>query len=192
MPRIQRRSRLKKTGVVPGSTRWQILMYATPFFEDGSTFENDTEMRTAWKAHRHEMLAACDAGRRPYGYYHFELGIDLVSWKWYDEIRVLLDHNLVDQVEAAAIEALHGALSSRAPVYSEDYFADSSQGILRIVDSGGHASLPRERFHSLDNFQREFELCATWHKWRGRPDFQALYELRAAIVHSVIREKVSK
>jgi hypothetical protein len=167
--RINRRIRARESPrFETGSTQYQLLMWGTlllPGFGPG--FENDDEARRAWREHRTELLAGCRAGERPYGFYRWDLGIvDRVVHRWFDQLAVLLEHNLIDAEQVFAIEAEHTTLSPSAPAFIEDFFADSREGLLRVVD--GPVGTPvspsaTERSHTLQCFRREFNLCAEWH-----------------------------
>lgn len=157
----------------------QFLLYGdilAPTFNE-PVFASAEEERRAWYLLRDELMRECRAhfgpGRRPAGFYQYELGC-APQWRWYEEIAVLLERNLIDAVEAAGIEATHKALSPG----QGDSFCSGFDDPARIVQM------------RLDEYMRrslaqEFIVVADWHTWRGRPELAATYRARAECVRGV-------
>jgi hypothetical protein len=64
-------------------------------------FADETAAKQAWQKHKTELMAHCQPGQRPFGFW-YDLGVDPIDL--YEEIAALLDRGLIDADEAFAIE----------------------------------------------------------------------------------------
>jgi len=143
------------------------------FTDGGPGFGSIAEERAAWNAYRNSLMAEYGApGRRPFGFYRHDLGTEPLQW--FDEIRALLEHGLIDATEALLCEKVRHVLSDNAAVYS----SFESAALIR-----GMGLSPAVLLHC----QREFELATAWHLWRGRPELVEKYKLRAQAVRDVMQ-----
>ncbi len=166
--RRNRRSRVRSTRGLTGAQMEILLHGCVMLWHEQPGFESHAERLAGWRKHGRELLAASHPGSRPAAFYEFDLQESRVSWRWYDQIAVLLRHELIDQAEAVTIESDHPRLKLDAP--SEHYFADSTEGLKRIFCSDGHG---------LRCHLREMELAVAWHKWRNRPAMVEIFERRS-------------
>jgi len=143
------------------------------FSGGGPGFASTTEERAAWNAYRNALMAEYSGpGRRPFGFYRHDLGV--APLQWFDEIRALLEHGLIDATEALLCEKVHHVLSDNAAVYS----SFESAALIRAMSLS-----PSVLLHC----QREFELASTWHAWRGRPELAEKYGRRAQAIRDVMQ-----
>jgi hypothetical protein len=177
MPRINRAIRRRVSPAFdPGSTRWQILMWGVALFPRGGPgFENAGEERQAWREHRDELLKAAEPGQRQFAYFKFDLGIksDLVPIPWFEQLNILLDRELIGAEEALRIEN-----SGRGELNPHDSDFGSIFETKAGIERHGLCE------YTLRPLESAFRAAARWHGWRGRPDFAALYELRADSIHT--------
>lgn len=114
------------------------------------------------------------AGCRPSGFFAYELKC-LDHFRWEEQIRELLERDLIDAAEANWIEDSYSALSGDQ---SPDLYAsfETAAGIQRM----------RLGAYRLRSMLREFELARAWHVWRGRPELADRYQRRAAAVRGAL------
>ncbi|MGA9623970.1 MAG: hypothetical protein WBQ65_05840 [Bryobacteraceae bacterium] len=171
MPRVRRRGNALRFS---GAMLEALVLGDGDFTDGGPGFASATEERAAWIAHRNALMAEYSGpGRRPFAFYRHDLGAE--PRHWFDEIRVLLEHGLLDATEALLCEKLHHVLSDNAAVYS----SFESAALIRAMGLS-----PSVLLHC----QKEFELASTWHTWRGRPELGARYGLRVEAVRDVLRD----
>ena len=174
--RRNRRSRVRSTVGLTGAQR-EILVYGTVMICHGeSGFESNAERLSAWRKNRVELLAASRPGSRPEAFYEFDLQESRVSWRWFDQVAVLLKHGLIDPKEALAIEVDNHFLKQHTP--TENFFADSAEGVKRVFAADGYG---------LRCHLRAVELAIAWHKWRGRPALVEVFERRLEIAQEVLQ-----
>lgn len=171
MPRVRRRGNALRFS----TAMLESLIRGDGGFTDGGPgFASATEERAEWIAHRNSLMAEYSGpGRRPFGFYKHDLGAEPLQW--FDEIRALLEHGLIDATEALLIERIHHVLSESETVYS----AFERAALIR-----GMGLSPAVLLHC----QREFELATAWHTWRARPELAAKYRLRAQTVRDVMQD----
>lgn len=177
MRRIQRRARLKPGGLEPGSTRHQLLLYGMVFTNGGPPFESESDKKQAWQAHRSELLAECPPGTRPNAFFLYDLRVDRPPLDWHDQVRLLLDRQLLSIEEAVRCECDYRMLN---PTDSLDFCSgfESESDIHRQ-----HLSA-----QVLARLACQFQLAARWHDWRGRPKIAAKYQLRASVVGAFLQK----
>ncbi len=175
MPKVRRRGfrRLYTHGL--SDRQAELLVYgdvAEALPGDGTDFRNEDEERAAWAMNRAELLKEpLGAGKRPHAYFKWELHEE--PRRWWDEIRLLLEHGLIDAQEAADIERAHGMLADDPQCR---YYAsfENEQCVRRLMTAGppitilSHADL--------------FEFAERWHRWRGREALAGRYKTRAEVV----------
>lgn len=170
MPRVRRRGNALRFS---GSMLEALVLGDGGFTDGGPGFASAIEERAAWIAHRNALMAEHSGpGRRPFGFYRHDLGV--APLQWFDEIRALLEHDLIDVTEALLCEKSHNVLSDSEAVYSAFETA-------ALICGMNHT--PSVLLHC----QREFELAITWHAWRGRPELAEKYRLRAQAVRDVMQ-----
>ncbi len=182
MPRVRRRGfqRLYSYGL--SFTQSEILLYGPPLSDvlpgDGPGFASEDAERAAWFANRDELMQErLGPGRRPYAYFKWELQAE--PRRWWDEVRLLLENDLLDEPEVADIERQHRMLASDPQC---QYYAsfDSEGTVKRLLTTGppltllSHANL--------------FDFAASWHAWRGREALADRYKARADVVRRVAAE----
>ncbi len=181
--RINRKRRaFGTTRFYEGCTQYQLLRWGSLLSpEDGPGFEDESEMRRVWNAHKSELLAECGPGERPYAFYFFDLGIrDRVVHGWAGQVGVLMDRGLIDATEAAGVEANYRMLNAGAAEYMRAL--DRPDGILTML--GGPRTKQSEII--MAGIVTECEVAARWHAWRGRPELAALYDQRAKVAVAAI------
>jgi hypothetical protein len=124
-------------------------------------FADEATAKQAWHRHKTELLARCQPGKRPWGFW-FDLGLDPVDE--YEEIAALLDRDLIDAAEALAIER-------QLP-----FLGEKAHAMFAISTSRSSHS---QSWVSVAVLARRDALAAKWHLWRGRPECAQEY-LRAA------------
>ncbi len=170
MPRVRRRGHALHFS---GAMLENLVRGDGAFTDGGPGFGSIAEERAAWNAYRNSLMAEYGApGRRPFGFYRHDLGTEPLQW--FDEIRALLEHGLIDATEALLCEKVRHVLSDNAAVYS----SFESAALIR-----GMGLSPAVLLHC----QREFELATAWHLWRGRPELVEKYKLRAQAVRDVMQ-----
>jgi hypothetical protein len=175
MPRVDRRKKPLGRG---NDEQRQVLLYGdvTAAIFSEPVFASVAEERQAWFSLREEVLRECRAhfgpGRRPAGYFKFELACEPV--RWYEEIAVLLQHGLIDQSEAIGIEQMHQTLSPG----QSDGLCSGFDDQNRIVQMQLSECL---RAH----LAQEFDVAAEWHTWRGRAELAERYRTRAEVIRQV-------
>lgn len=127
------------------------------------------EMRKLWTQHRTELMAEGTApGRRPYGFYRFELEAEPRTA--FEEIDILDKAGLVTGEEAIAIEKANEVLNAKqSPEFA----------------SKAHVGL-RDRA-MLRGLACEHRIAADWQARRGRAELQAKYEWLAGEVDVCIK-----
>ncbi len=170
MPRVRRRGNALRFS---GAMLEALVLGDGDFTDGGPGFASATEERAAWIAHRNALMAEHSGpGRRPFGFYRHDLG--RAPMHWFDEIRVLLEHGLIDATEALLCEKAHHVLSDNEAVYSAFERAPLIRGMGLSPSVLAHCG-------------REFELAATWHTWRGRRELAAKYRSRVEAIRDVMQ-----
>lgn len=83
-----------------------------------SEFDSREAKRAAWLRHRPAVMAHCKTpGRRPCAYYQFDLQI-MPPGTWPRELRLLVEHRLVDAAESAAVERSRPVLAVNPDLYA--------------------------------------------------------------------------
>jgi hypothetical protein len=140
---------------------------------DGTDFENDGDMATAWRRYRAAILAEfARPGQRPFGFYRFDLRLDKAPCHWYHEVRILHSNGLLDATELVAVESEHMLLSPAQPTELYASFEDPAR--IKAMGFCGH---------TLRQLEAEFLLAVDWHGWRERPELVDRYLRRAAVIH---------
>jgi hypothetical protein len=179
---VKRRKRHQR-GVV---TESQLTWLTNGFAIGGSGFANEVEERAGWERLRNTLMAEHEPGRRPCAFFKFDLNLNPAPRHWHEEISALMDANLIDPHEAAAIEARFPMLS---PAQTAEYCC-SYDSLEAYHGANGYYARPgpwTQEFHASMAKQRaKFELAARWHKWRGRQDTAALYSRRAGVAQVLV------
>lgn len=176
--RINRlRRAIRQTAGVLTHAQWEILAYGQIILDQlDADFASEQEAQRAWFVHRTRMMQQFHAekpGRRPHAFFKFELHCEPKSWK--DEIRILLDHKLIDTREALAIERVDPVFG---PQRTEDglYQGFDILGILEQDVKCGLGTAYRELF----------VLAERWHRWRGRTEVAEKYGTYAEMVRRAL------
>jgi hypothetical protein len=139
-------------------------------------FADETAAKQAWQKHKTELMAHCQPGQRPWGFW-YDLGIDPVDL--YEEIAALLDRDLIDEEEAVAIEA-------RVPFLGEKAHSICAVSTSQPSHSNGQSRL------SVAVLARRDALAAKWHLWRGRPECANNISTQRRIVMKNSQQRVSE
>jgi len=135
----------------------------------------DRQMRSLWNRHRSElMLEGTAPGRRPYGFYKYDLGITSPC-HWWQELQILIDRDLLTGEEAFAVETVRDVLSPNQSRNSgfEDKDTIARMGLSEPV---------------LRHVQAEFGAASCWHRSRGRAELATQYQLRGDTINSYLSE----
>jgi hypothetical protein len=167
VPRIRRRGHQLRN-LTDG--QWQILQFGLAIIPSGAGFATDDEQRAAWRQYRDELMREIGPGRRPAAYFQFDLGISPPG-RWWAQLDVLLDRDLVSREEAARIEAENPALAR-----------DASPDASASFESADYAKQFTD--HVVRGVMEQLYLMARWHEWRGRPELAAIHRRRAETVRA--------
>ena len=175
MPRINRRRRASKvhTGALTLSRREHLVYGCVMLGDDQQPFASEAEERATWLLHRESLLAEHRPGERPAGFYIHDLHIPR-PLHWWQELEILLKHELLSGEEIIAVENLHPELSP-----------SQSANFLSGYDKPGVDGRRMDQ-HSLEQLLGEFSFAAEWHKQRGRPELSARYQRRAEVIFKVL------
>jgi hypothetical protein len=176
MPRINRAIRRRESPAFDRAcTKFQVLMWGMALVQDGLGFQNAGEERQTWIEHRDELLKATEPGQRPVAFFLFDLGIkDRVTYRWFDQITVLLDRDLIGAEEAERVDHSYKEL---------DPDQDALNNSFDTLEETARQQLSK---YTLETLEGEFTLASRWHAWRGRPALAELYHLRSSMVHVVL------
>jgi hypothetical protein len=147
---------------------------------EGPAFESESEMRAAWFANRAALMAAAGPGYRPQAYFEFELKIKPAPVRRYTVLRVLLEHQLITEGEARAIERDDALLSSEAGVQYSAF--ETAEGVRRAFGLNGPDA------DSLLYTTETLVTAAAWHAWRGRKEIAQKFKLRADTIRRTTEE----
>jgi hypothetical protein len=180
MARLNRRRQpFGRGAIAPGTRRWELLLHGMDLIDvEGPAFEGESEMRVAWFANRAALMAAAGPGYRPAGYFAFELKIKPAPFRRYAVLRVLLEHQLITEGEARAIERDDALLSSEAGVQYSAY--ETAEGVRSACG-------PNRPSADLLRYTTEtLVTAAAWHAWRGRREIAQKFERRASTIRLVV------
>jgi hypothetical protein len=107
MMRVNRRIR-GRVSTLGEHQRFVLLYGALAIAIDGPAFGSEQAEQRAWRRHRDELLGEdLGPGRRPYGFYLYELGVDPPA-RWRDEIDTLRARGLMSDREERELARLTG------------------------------------------------------------------------------------
>jgi hypothetical protein len=193
MPTIKRRRREQRTGfgrslsdaqhdfLLHGFSLFQksrLQRTSFPMVPSTSPFTSESNARTAWQRHRAELLAEHHPGERPSAFFEFDLRIPTPS-TWWEQLRTLLDHDLMPAEEQIAVESMHDVLDPlQSPGFNSAF--ESEAGTCA-------ANLGSAVLHQL---AQEFTFASEWHQRRGRAAVAERYGLRSSCLRAVIISEV--
>ena len=171
MPKIRRKG-VRQRGL--NDAQEHLLIFGCVFgAHHQERFASEVDERAAWELHRERLMAQVkDPGRRPHAYYKFDLGVD-PPWRWFDEIEILLDHNLIGEDEAIKIERNVEMLSGdQAEAYCASFDGEKTIAWMQLSPD------------SWCDFAEQFDVAAKWHQWRGREGLAERYRTRAELMRA--------
>lgn len=139
-----------------------------------SIFATEAEARASWRRYRADLLDAAEPGERPRAYFLFELGVKAPA-RWFDQLSLLLDRQLICEEEAIQIDLRTGLLCATQTAR----FFESFEDVTTVASQGFSVG-------SLKYLRCEFRTAERWHEWRNRAELSAKYKRLAAIVDAVI------
>jgi hypothetical protein len=129
-----------------------------------ATAPSEAEAKTAYRAHRTEVLAEeLGPGRRAFGFMTFDLGA--TPGRALDDIGSLMERGLIDATESIGVEKSYRILDSDVP----PEFCKNFSSIERIADQKLSA-------RTVERYAKNFAIAARWHRWRGRAEIAARFE----------------
>lgn len=166
MPRIDRKIRKRDTGLTQAAVEVLTFGHAIcagtliNLADSGAVAEAEkqssatmAELKRLWLQHSPALMGQhFGPGRRPWGFYVFDLRVP-APCNWWGEIQALLDAGAIDATEAARIEAENPILHPSA--------AEAGFGSAVTSEQYGAGAVARMR--------AKCETAARWHEWRGRP-----------------------
>lgn len=138
-------------------------------------FPDDQARREAWERHKEFLLQGFPAGKRPTGFYRYELHIQKPPRDPGEELAILLAAGLIDDVEARKMER-------------DVMLYDPNQSASMAVNFGdpaliGHMGLSPG---TLRDELAKFLAAAQFHVWRGRKGLSEKYLQLAEVVRGVL------